>query len=65
MDKVKEIEQMYQVKKVMKQKCEEEVKIHNARKFWAKIRRKKKVFQMMYRIGEEQVMTLMNERKNR
>lgn len=32
MDKEKEIEQMYQVKKVMKQKCEEEVKIHNARK---------------------------------
>lgn len=49
----------------MKQKCEEEVKIHNARKHWNKIRRNKRVFQMMYRIGEEHVMTLINERRNR
>lgn len=65
MDKENEIELMYQVKKMMKQKCEEEVKIHNARKHWNKIRRNKRVFQMMYRIGEEHVMTLINERRNR
>ena len=43
MDKEKEIELMYQVKKIMQQRCEEEVSIDNARKLWAKVRRNRKV----------------------
>ena len=48
MDKEKEIELMYQVKKIMQQRCEEEVQIDNARKLWAKVRRSKRILQMMY-----------------
>ena len=37
-EKQKQMELMYQVKKLMSQKCEEEVKMNQARKKWAFIR---------------------------
>ena len=65
MDKEKEIENMYQVKKIMQQRCEEEVQIDNARKLWAKVRRSKRILQMMYQLGEDRITQLINARKDR
>lgn len=65
MDVEKEIELMYQVKKVMQQRCEEQVQIDNARKLWTKVRKSKRIIQMMHMLGEEQVIQLINARKDR
>lgn len=37
----------------MQQRCEEQVQIDNARKLWTKVRKSKRIIQMMHMLGEE------------
>jgi hypothetical protein len=48
------------LKKLLRQRNEEQEKIHRAKQLWTLLRRKKKVIRMMGKMGEAQVM-LMNE----
>lgn len=60
-----QMEKDYQVRKLLNQKCEEEIIISRAKYNWAIIKKKIKVIRMMGKKGEEDKILEMIERKQK